>query len=73
VELKINAGDEVIVYSGNDKYRRALVTEVWPSKYHPEQAGIVEIEYDNIITFGKTRKLIDADSIRSVKPRVKEG
>ena len=73
MELKINVGDEVIIYAGNDKYKRAVVLEVWPSKYHPENPGIVEIEYDDVFLFGKTRKLIDADTVRSVKPRVKEG
>jgi hypothetical protein len=70
MQITVNVGDEIIVYDG--KLKRAVVTEMWPSKHHPEEAGVLEIEFDNLM-FGKTRKLIDADSIRSVKPRVKEG
>ena len=71
--MEINVGDSVIIY--DDKLKRATVTEVWPSRYQGEEkeAGVVEVEFDDVFLFGKTRKIIDADHIRSVKPRVKEG
>lgn len=65
--MEVNVGDEVVVYG--KRMKRAVVTEVWPDRRDGTKAGVVEVEYDNVFLFGKTREIIDECYIKSVKPR----